>query len=123
VATDTPADDFTLMRGHGLPLPVGLDIRRLRTRVWRRAPLINSRFKVSRFLNQDDRKVRVGGCLGELEKRRRLTHEIIPAYHTGAPYCPAENITQKAGFGSVRMYKSEHVELRPALFHRRNNVE
>ncbi len=68
-----------------LPLIFGLNIRCSRTRLRRRARLVNLRFQISRFLNQDGSKLRVGGCLGELEKRRRLTHEIIPAYHAGSP--------------------------------------
>src|SRR5258708_26069312 len=88
-----------------LPLIFGLNIRCLRTRLRRRARLVNLRFQISRFLNQDGSKLRVGGCLGELEKRRRLTHEILSAYHAGSPYCPAENITQKPAFGSVRSIK------------------
>jgi hypothetical protein len=56
-------------------------IRCLSTRVRRRARLIDLRFQISRFLNQEGGKLRVGSCLGELENRRRLTHEIIPAYH------------------------------------------
>src|SRR5258706_5842858 len=63
----------------------GLNIRRLSTRLPRRTRLIDLRFKISRFLNQNGSKLRVVGCPGELEKRRRLTHEIIPAYHAGSP--------------------------------------
>ena len=62
-----------------MPLPFGLDIRRLRTWVRRRARFINLRFKINCFLNQDGSKPRILGFLGELEKRRRLTHEIMPA--------------------------------------------
>ncbi len=59
----------------------GLDIRRLRTWVRRRTRFINLRFKIGRFLNQDGSKPRVCGFLGKLEKRRHLTHEIIPTQH------------------------------------------
>jgi hypothetical protein len=57
----------------------GIDIPRLRSRVRRRTQFINLRFKISRFLNQHGSKRRVGGFLGKLEKRRHLTHKIIPA--------------------------------------------
>jgi hypothetical protein len=70
--------------------------------------------------------LRVGGCLGELENRRRLTHEIIPAYHHVSPRStsPQRKITSRANreFRSLRMYKNEHVELRAGWFHRRNTV-
>jgi hypothetical protein len=39
----------------------GLNIRRLRPRVGRRARLVDLRFKVSRFLDQDGSKLRVTG--------------------------------------------------------------
>src|SRR5882762_5056291 len=62
-----------------------LCIRRLRSLVRRRTRLINLRFKISRFLNQNGSKLRIGGFLGELEKRRHLTHEIIPALTRCSP--------------------------------------
>ena len=55
-----------------------LDIRRGRPEVRPPARLINLGFQGSCFLNQNGSKLRVGGFLGELEKRRCLTHEIIP---------------------------------------------
>jgi hypothetical protein len=112
----------TVVEAQHLPLIFGLKIRRLRTRVRRRARLVNSRFKISRFLNKDGSELRVCGFLGKFEKRRHLTHKIMPAQHNVPQCCPAENITQKPGFGSVRMYKIEHMELRAAWFHRRNTV-
>jgi hypothetical protein len=39
------------------------------------------------------------GCPGELEKRRRLTHEIIPAYHAGSP-STTQRRTQQSEIGS-----------------------
>jgi hypothetical protein len=57
----------------------GWGIRRLRARVGRRAEFINLRFEISRFPNQDGSKLRIGGFPGELEQRRHLTHEILPA--------------------------------------------
>jgi hypothetical protein len=65
-------------REGAVPLPFGRDIRRL-SRVLRRARLVNLRFKISRFLNQNGSKLRVGGCLGKSEKCRHLTHKIILA--------------------------------------------
>jgi hypothetical protein len=44
-----------------------------------RTRLINLRFKISRFRNQDGSKLRVCGFLGKLEKRRYLIKKIIPA--------------------------------------------
>jgi len=67
----------TVVEAQHLPLIFRLNIRGLKTR--RRTRLVNLRFKISRFLNQDDSKLTVGGCLGELEQRRHLTHKIIPA--------------------------------------------
>ena len=37
---------------------------------------------MGRFLNQDGSKLRVAGCLGELEQRRHLTHKMP---HRSAP--------------------------------------
>jgi len=54
---------------------VRTNIRRLRSRT----RLINLRFKISRFRNQDGSKLAVCGFLGKLEKRRYLINEIIPA--------------------------------------------
>jgi hypothetical protein len=68
-----------------VPLAFGLDIRRLKSLPRLRVRLISLRFKISRFFDQDGSKPRVGGFLGELEKRRHLTHEIIPAQHTMFP--------------------------------------
>ena len=62
-----------------VPLTFGLGIKRLRAWVRRRAGFINLRFQISRFLNQDGSKLWIGGFPGELEQRRRLTHEILPA--------------------------------------------
>src|SRR5260221_4873682 len=89
-------------------------------RVQRGTRLVNLRFKISRFLNQDGGKLRVGGCLGELEKRRRLTHEIIPALSRWFPFYYTAQKHSSRKFGSVRMCKSEHVELRSGLFRRRS---
>jgi len=49
---------------------------------------IDARFEFRRLFNQDGRKFRICGGLGELEKRRRLTHEIQPAYHDVFPVRP-----------------------------------
>ena len=56
-----------------------LGIRRLRAWVRRRAEFINLGFEISRLFNQDGSKLRIGGFPGELEQRRRLTHEILSA--------------------------------------------
>jgi len=50
------------------------------------------------------------GCLGEPKKNRRLTVEIVSAYHHRFPlyyYPPAKYIRRRWGFGSGQMYKSE----------------
>jgi hypothetical protein len=65
-------------REGAVPLPFGRDIRRL-SRVLRRARLVNLRFKISRFLNQDGSELRVCGFVSKFEKRRYLTHKIMPA--------------------------------------------
>lgn len=97
-------------------LRFGLDIRCLRTRVPQRACFINLRFKVGRFLDQGGSKLRVGGCLGEVEKCRGLTHEIIPAYHV----VPRFTVQPRASRGSrdfvpAEMYKNELKELCPEV--------
>src|SRR5258706_4496761 len=78
----TPPRDLLL----STRLVFGFDIRRQRAEVRRGAGFINLGFQMSRLLNQDGSKLRVGGGLGELEKRRRLTREIVPAYHGGSPF-------------------------------------
>jgi hypothetical protein len=64
----------TVVKAQAPAVIFGLDIRGLKTR--RRARLVNLWFQISRFLNQDGSKLRIGGCLGELEQRRHLTHKI-----------------------------------------------
>ena len=54
-----------------------------------RSGLVHARFKIGRLLDQDGRKLRVCGGFGELEKSRRLTHEIQSAYHGGFPVLPS----------------------------------
>src|SRR6266404_6928430 len=90
----------------------GLDIRRLRTWVRRRTRFINLRLKIGRFLNQDGSKPRVCGFLGKLEKRRHLTHEIIPTQHdVPRDIRPtAQRKTRTSGIW-FQMYKSELWEL------------
>src|SRR5882762_3862784 len=92
----------------------GIDIRRLRIWVRRRTRFVNLRFKIGRFLNQDGSKLWVCGFLGKLEKRRHLTHEIIPAQHNVFPAIYSLPPSAKRGcleFGSSQMSKSELWEL------------
>jgi hypothetical protein len=68
----------------GGPLLFGLDIRGQMALI-RRARGINLRCKFRGLLDQDGRKLRVCSGLGEPEKRRRLTREIVPADHDTSP--------------------------------------
>ena len=83
---ETALQELGLRRASSGGTGFGIDIRRLRTWVRRRTRFINLRFKIGRLLNQDGSKLRVCGFLGKLEKRRRLTREIVPAYHDGSPF-------------------------------------
>jgi hypothetical protein len=58
--------------------PFRLDIQRPSRRA-QHAVFVDLRFEIGRFLDQNGRKLEVGGALGEPEKRRRLTREILPA--------------------------------------------
>ena len=83
----------------------GLCIRRLRSRIRRRTRLINLRFKISRFLNQNGSELRIADFLGELEQRPRLTRAIALADLYAMPQ-RTETARRTQGLVPLEMFKS-----------------
>jgi hypothetical protein len=87
-------------------LSKGLSVRRLWTFVRPRARFINLGEKIGGFLDQGSRKLSVvcGSC--ELNKRRRLTQEILPAYHDIFPARLRSAKLESRDFVPAKPYRS-----------------
>jgi hypothetical protein len=73
----------------------------------RRNGLVYLRFEVRRLLHQDGGKLRVVGCVRKLQKRRRLSRQILPADHH-APHKYLRQVQRlMTKFVSTQLLKSE----------------
>jgi hypothetical protein len=85
-----------------------LDIRRVRAPV---GPLcfVHLGFEIGGLLEEASRNIWILGCFGELQKRRRLAREILPASHTFSPHrlTSPVSIKQEPPFRSAEMSKIE----------------
>jgi hypothetical protein len=73
----------------------------------RRNGLVYLRFKMRGLLHQNGGQLRVVSCLRKLQKRRRLSRQILPTDH----YAPHKYLRQvqrpMMGFVSTQLLKSE----------------
>jgi ribose transport system substrate-binding protein len=73
------------VEGNSPRLAFGLDIRRTRAPVY--GLLIELRFEIGGLVDQSSHHLRVGCCLGELDKGCRLSSKIIFTRHDLVPHC------------------------------------
>jgi hypothetical protein len=64
-------------------------------------------FKIDCLFDQGSDNLGIAGYLGEFDKRRRLTREVVPADHCTYPnIARLEYTTREPGFSSEEKYKS-----------------
>jgi hypothetical protein len=69
--------------------------------------LIDLGFEIGRFFDQGRHNLGIACCLGEFEKYRRLTREIVPANHCTFPVLPTPHTSRwNRDFVPPEMYKS-----------------
>ena len=73
-----------------------LNVRREWYQIERRARSVNFRFNISRLIHQSGGHFGVLGCLGDPKQNRRLTHEVLFAYHCRSLGIPAPHIPSRS---------------------------